>query len=430
MLAFATAVGIAIAGLGVPAAASAEVGTSPRILINEVYGGGGNSGAPFNRDFIELYNASDQAVDVTGWSVQYASAAGSTWQVTPLTGTIDAGEFLLVGESSAATGAPIVVDVEGSIPMGGTAGKVALSSSAAALTCSPACAGSAEVVDLVGYGAAANEYAGTGPAVGASNTTSVSRSAAHANTANNAADFTAQAPVPANQPETPDIGDASIAEIQGPGSSSPDANSRATTRGVVTATYPTGGFNGFVIQELGTGGDGDPATRTSSDALYVFSPRRRWMSRSATTSRCRGSSRSSTASPSEHVDDLRRRHGAARRRDGAAPRRTLDLADFGGGARDARVDARPTRGGVHRDEHVLDEPVRRGRSRGGTTPLLQPTDVARPGTAEAAAVAADNIARRVSVDDGASLNFPSMRRIRRSCRRSSRSMSRSASAPR
>ena len=41
----------------------------------------------------------------------------------------------------------------------------------------------------------------------------------------------------------------------------------------------------------------------------------------------------------------------------------------------------------------------------GTDPLRQPTDVALPGSPEAAAVAADNAARAVALDDGTSTNF-------------------------
>ena len=41
----------------------------------------------------------------------------------------------------------------------------------------------------------------------------------------------------------------------------------------------------------------------------------------------------------------------------------------------------------------------------GSTPLIQPTEVARPGTAQADAVAADNAARAVTLDDGATTNF-------------------------
>ncbi len=52
------------------------------VNISQVYGGGGNAGATYKNDFIELYNPGAAAVSLTGWSVQYASAAGTTWQVT------------------------------------------------------------------------------------------------------------------------------------------------------------------------------------------------------------------------------------------------------------------------------------------------------------------------------------------------------------
>ena len=40
------------------------------VVINEVYGGGGNSGATYRRDFVELVNVSSSPVDLSGWSVQ------------------------------------------------------------------------------------------------------------------------------------------------------------------------------------------------------------------------------------------------------------------------------------------------------------------------------------------------------------------------
>ena len=45
-----------------------------------------------------------------------------------------------------------------------------------------------------------------------------------------------------------------------------------TTSGVVTAYYPEGGFEGYVIQTPGTGGD--PATdgQVASDAVFVYAP--------------------------------------------------------------------------------------------------------------------------------------------------------------
>ena len=63
---------------GVFVTASAAQAASPAIVISEVYGGGGNSGAAWRNDFVELYNRSDAAVDVTGWVVQYYSAASTT----------------------------------------------------------------------------------------------------------------------------------------------------------------------------------------------------------------------------------------------------------------------------------------------------------------------------------------------------------------
>ena len=59
----------------------------------------------------------------------------------------------------------------------------------------------------------------------------------------------------------------SIAEIQGTADVSPQAGKTVETIGVVTATYPTGGFNGFYPQTAGTGGALDLDTRTASDGI-------------------------------------------------------------------------------------------------------------------------------------------------------------------
>src|SRR5262245_5403563 len=73
----ALAMGLAAAGLTLPAGSASAV--SADVVISEVYGGGGNSGATLRNDFIELRNLGSAAVDLTGWSVQYASAAGTTY---------------------------------------------------------------------------------------------------------------------------------------------------------------------------------------------------------------------------------------------------------------------------------------------------------------------------------------------------------------
>ena len=74
------------------------------VVISQVYGGGGNAGATLRNDYIELFNRSASPVSLAGWSVQYASSAGSTWQVTNLSGTLAPGQYYLVQEAAGAAG--------------------------------------------------------------------------------------------------------------------------------------------------------------------------------------------------------------------------------------------------------------------------------------------------------------------------------------
>src|SRR5215475_8533400 len=122
-----------------PPASAASSGA----VINEVYGGGGNSGATLTNDFIELANAGSGAAALDGWSVQYISAspgATTTWQVTPLTGSLSGGGLYLIGEAAGTggtTGLP-PTQASGSINMSGTAGTVALVDNSTTLTCKTA----------------------------------------------------------------------------------------------------------------------------------------------------------------------------------------------------------------------------------------------------------------------------------------------------
>src|SRR5215467_13815310 len=127
--------------------------SSSGVVISQVYGGGGNSGATLKNDFIELFNASASPVSLDGWSVQYASAAGTTWQVTNLSGSLPAGQYYLIQEAQGAGGTTNLPtpNATGNIAMSATAGKVALVSSTTAL--SGGCpVGGATVIDFVGYG--------------------------------------------------------------------------------------------------------------------------------------------------------------------------------------------------------------------------------------------------------------------------------------
>jgi|RhiMetdeSRZDD1v2_1073273.scaffolds.fasta_scaffold02432_2 hypothetical protein len=173
------------------------------LVVTQVYGGGGNSGATFQNDFVELFNGGATAVDISGWTVQYATAAGTSWQTTPLTGTIPGGRYYLVQlASSAAVGAPLPApDATGTSNLAATSGKVALVRSATALACGASagtCAADPSVEDLVGYGSA-SDFEGTGSAPAPSNILAVRRaSEGCSDTGDNAADFTAATPDPRN----------------------------------------------------------------------------------------------------------------------------------------------------------------------------------------------------------------------------------------
>jgi gliding motility-associated-like protein len=147
------------------------------IVISEVYGGGGNAGSVYKNDFIELYNPTLSAVDLTGWSVQYASATGTSWQVTALSGSIAPKSFYLVQEAAGANGTTNLPtpDKSGSIAMAVGAGKVLLANVATAQT--GAMPTGAAIIDFVGFGATASAFEGTGPTAVPSATFSVERKA-------------------------------------------------------------------------------------------------------------------------------------------------------------------------------------------------------------------------------------------------------------
>ena len=52
------------------------------VVISAMYAGGGNTGATYTHDYIEIFNASNAPVDLDGWSVQYANPVSAHWQKT------------------------------------------------------------------------------------------------------------------------------------------------------------------------------------------------------------------------------------------------------------------------------------------------------------------------------------------------------------
>ncbi len=270
VLSAATVAVLSAAGLALAGPAHA---VSPDVVISEVYGGGGNGGADLKQDFIELFNAGAAEVDITGWSVQYASSTGSSWQVTALTGMIPAGRSYLVGEGFGSGGTVDLPppDATGSIAMSGASGKVALVTDSTALTCGAtqgSCSAVASVRDLVGYGAAPSDSETAPTGTNLTSTTSAARDGIGTDTDDNSADFATAAPTPVNCGEDcaapPPIGIEGlfIHDVQGAAHTSPYVDAFVVdVPGIVTAVAS----NRFWMQDPEP--DADPGT---SEGIVVF----------------------------------------------------------------------------------------------------------------------------------------------------------------
>ncbi|MBX6384679.1 MAG: ExeM/NucH family extracellular endonuclease [Microbispora sp.] len=306
-----SAAGLLAAGVAVaaPAPASAEPGS---VVISQVYGGGGNSGAPYSNDFVELFNRGAETISLDGWSLQYTSATGTGLfgsQKLNLSGSLAPGQYHLVQLSAGSTpsGALPPPDTVGSLSLSATSGKVALVRSTTGLACnggSTPCTPeqTAQIADLVGYGTA-DYFEGTAAAPGLNNATAAVRAGGGCtDTDDNAADFTAGTPAPRNSatppapcggaspspsptaspspsasasasPEPSPTGDPcdvpanrQIAEVQGRGDASPLAGQTVRVEGVVTGDFQAAGqLSGFYFQDPTP--DADPAT---SDGLFAF----------------------------------------------------------------------------------------------------------------------------------------------------------------
>lgn len=186
---------------------SAAVASTSGVLVSQVYGGGGNSGATFRNDFVELFNAGSSSADLSGWTVQYATSAGTSWQATPLTGSIGPGQYFLVQLASGGTvGAALPLpDATGTSNLAATSGKIALVRSSTALTCGAtagSCSATPGVEDLVGYGDA-TDFEGSGSAAAPSSTVAAVRGdSGCADSGDNASDFATATPDPRNSAST------------------------------------------------------------------------------------------------------------------------------------------------------------------------------------------------------------------------------------
>src|SRR5688572_23296497 len=166
------------------------------VRISQVYGGGGSASAAYVNDYVEIFNNSSVAVDISGWTIEYGSATGN-WGSSALNiftfpqGTfIQPCKYILVAQSSGTGGVPLPVapDFTGTLTMSQSSGKVALFNTVNAnLACGSELPGT--LVDKVSYGTGnCPEVANVGTL--AATTAAIRNGGGVQDTDNNLADFT------------------------------------------------------------------------------------------------------------------------------------------------------------------------------------------------------------------------------------------------
>ena len=417
-----TAVGASFALLAAAVTVPAHAApTGDGIVINEAYTNAGSANAVFRNKFVELYNPTDAPVSLDGWSLQYRSATGTAnpSSVVPLSGTIPArGHYLIQGGSNGDNGEVLpTADIVSGVNVSGTRGTIVLSNQSSVIT--DLGTGSVTdhdaVVDLIGYGDT-NTFETAAAAAPSANSDpkSINRTDG-VDSDDNSADFSLSAQVsptnaagesatPPEEPEPPVDPEPtvlSIAQIQGTGDTTPVAGQTVTTEGVVTALYSTGGFNGYYLQTEGTGGAQD-STPGASDGIFVYSP--------ATVSQVSmGELVQVTGTAAEHYGMTQisvPATGLAPVDRDPQPVQPTELAfPLTEAEREAHEGMKiaPAGDWTITDNYSLNQYGSLGLTP-GTEPLKNPTSVAAPG-APAQAVAAENAAKTMVLDDGASINF-------------------------
>lgn len=262
---------------------SAALVVSSDLVISQVYGGGGNSGATYAYDFVEIFNRGSAPASLDGKSLQYASgtvnfSATSSVMAFPPGATVPAGGYYLVQLSttnSAVGGAlptpDFVATGTGALALAKDKGKVALVDSASLLdacgTAAAACTDGAWV-DFVGYGTSGQAEGSSAQTL--SNTLAAMRLAGGCqDTGNNSADFQAQTPLARNS-TAPTVDctnfDAGIPAVDSGAvvdSGATDSGTVAVDSGAKDAGTKTD--SGSVVADAG-GSTDDDAGSTPSDA--------------------------------------------------------------------------------------------------------------------------------------------------------------------
>jgi hypothetical protein len=204
------------------------------IVFSQIYASGGNPGSTYQNNFLEVFNRTNNVIDISGWRFYITDATGTFNQAIAFVSSrgigIGAGHYLLIqfGPPSA-NGAPLpnpdfVVSSDPIIVPGmppippvnlSPSGKVILTTPSTNLFGTTCPLPNSEIVDFVGYGSTANCFEGTGPAPTLSSTTAALRQTnGCTDTDNNNADFLAGVPNPRNSGSTPNFCSPAPPEVQ------------------------------------------------------------------------------------------------------------------------------------------------------------------------------------------------------------------------
>ena len=294
----ATAVAGALVATGLVATnTTTATAAADHLIINELYARGGSANNPFTHKYVEIYNPTSAPISLGGLSIQYRSATGTSTASATALNSVDLapGDFyVLQGSSNGSTGAALPADkvdqVAGGFNPSGTTGTVFLATGTIGINPDTS---ATQVIDKLGFGGSNSPEGTAATYTGANGDGGSLNRLNDDDTNNNDTDFVFKtSPTPGTintdqvlgtstgapsttvvttPPTTPTEPTPStptpIAEIQGTGSAT--SGGAVTTIGVVTATYPTGGFNGFYLQTPGSGGAAKTAGTDASDGIFV-----------------------------------------------------------------------------------------------------------------------------------------------------------------
>ena len=177
-----TLLALSVFAPGSPHARAQTLSGSPDLVISQVYTRGGEPGAAFQNDYIELFNRGDRPADIGNWALHLAlgtSPFPTSWYIRLSLGSyvVQPGRYVLIKLAGGANGAPLprpdfdfnfpFLPLQPDLTPSGTVGLLAADGSFRGCPT----LGTTGVVDYVGYGPGSTCFEGLDGAAPAPNET-------------------------------------------------------------------------------------------------------------------------------------------------------------------------------------------------------------------------------------------------------------------